>query len=53
MTPDPEKTSVIVAMEKPTTRTGLRRFMGMINQLGKFTPKIAEISQPLHELLSS
>ena len=53
VTPDPEKTSAIVAMEKPTTRTGLRRFMGMINQLGKFTPKIAEISQPLRELLSS
>ena len=27
--------------------------MGRINQLGKFTPKIAEISQPLRELLSS
>lgn len=27
--------------------------MGMANQLGKFTPAIAEISQPLRELLSS
>ena len=27
--------------------------MGMANQLGKFTPKIAEISQSLRELLSS
>ena len=25
----------------------------MVNQLGKFTPNIAEISQPLRELLSS
>jgi len=27
--------------------------MGMVNLLGKFTPNIAKISQPLHELLSS
>ena len=53
VTPDPQKTSAIVAMERATTRTELRRFMGMTNQLGKFTPKIAEISQPLRELLSS
>ena len=32
--------------------TELRRFLGMVNQLGKFTPNIAEISQPLRELLS-
>ena len=27
--------------------------MGMANQLGKFSPKIAELSQPLRELLGS
>ena len=27
--------------------------MGMVNQLGKFSPSLAEISQPLRELLSS
>ena len=53
VSPDPQKTSAIVAMEKPSTGTELRRFLGMVNQLGKFTPKIAEISQPLRELLSS
>ena len=30
-----------------------RRFMGMVNQLGKFSAKIAELSQPLRELLGS
>ena len=40
-------------MPKPTNRTELRRLMGMVNQLGKFTPNIAEISQPLRELLST
>ncbi len=41
------------AMERPRNCKELRRFMGMANQLGKFTPNIAEISQPLRELLST
>ena len=53
VSPDPQKTSALLAFTKPTTRTELRRFLGMANQLGKFTPKIAEMSQPLRELLSS
>ena len=28
----------------------LRRFLGMANQLGKFTPNLAEITQPMREL---
>ena len=39
-------------MKTPTTTTELRCFLGMVNQLGKFTPKIAELSKPLRELLS-
>ena len=31
VSPDPQKTSAIVVMEKSTTRTQLRRFMGMVN----------------------
>lgn len=27
------------------------RFLGMVNQMGKFTPKLSEISQPLRALL--
>ena len=50
---DPSKTSVVLEMKTPRSITELRRFMGMDNQLGKFTPRIAEISQPLRELLSS
>ena len=52
VSPDPQKTSAISKMEQPKTVTELR-FLGMVNQLGKFTPNIAEISQPLRELLSS
>ena len=49
---DPSKTSAILKMKQPTTITELRRFMGMVNQLGKFTPHLAELAQPLRELLS-
>ena len=40
-------------MPPPTTITELRRFMGVINQLGKFSPNTAELSAPLHTLLST
>ena len=49
---DPEKTKAIVEMSPPTDIPQLRRFLGMANQLGKFTPKLAEMTQPLRELLS-
>ena len=49
---DPEKTSAVLQMTAPTNVTELRRFLGMINQLGKFSPRISELSQPLRELLS-
>ena len=49
---DPDKTAAIVQMSPPTTVSELRRFMGMVNQLGKFTPRLAELTQPLRELLS-
>ena len=48
---DPEKTLAIQQMKPPTTVPELRRFMGMVNQLGKFTPNLAQLSQPLRELL--
>ena len=35
---DPEKTEAIRKMSPPTSVSELRRFMGMTNQLGKFTP---------------
>ena len=49
---DPQKTAAILEMERPQNISELRRFMGMANQLGKFSPNLAELSQPLRELLS-
>ena len=49
---DPAKTTANLNMKPPTSVPELRRFMGMINQLGKFIPNLAELTQPLRELLS-
>ena len=48
---DPEKTAAIHNIEPPRTIPELRRFLGMVNQLGKFSPNLAQITQPLRELL--
>ena len=49
---DPEKVRAIVEMKEPTCVADLRRFLGMVNYLGKFSPHLTDIAQPLHELLS-
>ena len=50
---DPEKVSALVQMKSPENISELRRFMGMANQLGKFSSRLAELSQPLRVLLST
>ena len=50
---DPSKISAINQLPALQSLTELHRFMGMVNQLGKFSSKIAEIGQPLHELMST
>ena len=49
---DPSKTAAIREMSPPTNVPELRRFMGMVNQLGKFSQNLATLTQPLRELLS-
>ena len=44
---DPNKTAALVNMEPPRNATKLRRFMGMANQMGKVSPRLADLSQPL------
>ena len=53
ITADPNKTAVIQQMETPKSVSELHRFLGMVNQLSKFSPNIAELSKPLQELLSA
>ena len=45
--------SALLQMAPPADISQLRQFMGMVNQFGKFSSQIAELSQPLRSLLSS
>ena len=49
---DPDKVAAVVNMEEPMTVKELRRFLGMVNQLSKFMPHLAEMTKPLRDLLS-
>ena len=48
---DPEKIAAIKDMPPPENISDLRRFMGMVTQLGKFAPNLAELSQPYESYL--
>ena len=50
---DPDKIGAVCRMDPPHSVSDLRRFLGMVNQLGKFSPRIADLTQPLRELLST
>ena len=51
--PDPENILAICDVEDPNNVTELRCFPGMMNQLQKFSDKIAKVSKPLRDLLST
>ena len=40
-------------MREPQNISDLRRFLGMVNQLSKFSPQLAEKTNPLRDLLST
>ena len=40
-------------MLPPKNATEIQRFLGMVNQLGKFSPNISNLSAPLWQLLSN
>ena len=50
---DPEKTESIQDMDTPQNVSEVRRFLGMVNQLGKFVPHLAEKNKPFRDLLST
>ena len=49
---DPSKVEAITQMEAPTKISELRRFLGVVNQMGKYLPNLAQTSEPLKDLLS-
>ena len=48
--PDEKKIEVISKFPAPKDKTELLRFMGMINYLAKFVPRISDINEPLRRL---
>ena len=48
---DPDKTRAISEMKVPNNVTELKRFLGTVNYLSKFSPNLATLTQPLRQLL--
>ena len=46
----PDKVQAVTEMTTPTSVTELQCFLGMCNFLSKFSARMAEISEPLHQL---
>ena len=49
--PDPQKVKAITQMPSPLNKSQLKSFLGMINYLTKFLPKLSSESKSLRELL--
>ena len=52
VSPDPDKIEAIVNLPAPKNVSEVRSFLGMINQLSKFTDHLADKTKPLRDLLS-
>ena len=50
---NPEKVEAVTKFREPKNITELRSFLGMVNQLGNFSPDISGAATPLRELLST
>ena len=50
--PDPDKVQAIVKMKSPTNVPEVRRFLGMVHQMSKFAPHLADKAKPLRDLVS-
>nr|XP_037275468.1 uncharacterized protein LOC119168167 [Rhipicephalus microplus] len=49
---DPDKVSAIVNMKPPTDTHGVRRFLGMLNHIGRFLPNLSAVTTPIRLLLN-
>ena len=48
--PDKSKVLAITTMPSPTNKNQVQSFIGMINYLSKFSPRLSEIAEPIREL---
>ena len=51
--PDPDKIQAIKEIKVPTNVSKLRRFLGMVTYLSKFSPNLSQKVKPLRDLLST
>ena len=49
--PDPSKIEAITRMEPPADEKQLQSFLGMVNYLNRFSPRLANLTAPLRALL--
>ena len=48
--PDPKKIAVVKRMELPQDVEMMRSFLGLVNYLNRFSPHLAELSEPLRQI---
>ena len=51
ISPDPDKVTAVTKMREPADISQLRCFLGMANQLAKFSSQLTDLSTPLRDLL--
>ena len=49
--PDPDKISAIVSMTRPRDMQEMRRYLGMVNYLARFLPRLSDMAEPLRGLM--
>ena len=50
LSPDPKKIAVVKRMDLPGDVDTMRSFLGLVNYLNRFSPCLAELSEPLREI---
>ena len=53
MKPDPSKVEAIKRLAPPKNVTEIRRVCEIVNYLGRYTPNLSSILQPIHDLIKS
>ena len=48
--PDPSKVQAVLEMPRPSNVAAVQRFIGFVNYLSKFLPRLSEVCDPLRQL---
>ena len=50
LSPDPKKIAAVKWMEHPQDMETMRSFLGLVNYLNRFSPRLAKLSEPLRQI---